>query len=663
MGKARSVGIALSAWAVLGLATASPALAEAPMDLPASTRIEDTTGVLNRGELQSAIDRLKQEHNINLYVVTIDSFENPSNSEAWARELMSMNNMGTNDVVLAIATEERAARFISGGGELNQQQGDKIYTNRILPELQNSDYEAASLAAAEGIDSELSGGGISGVLTGVGTLGGIALVAGGGAWLLGRNRKKGGSPATGAPRGAGRPAPAAPAPSIEQLRTEAGALLVSTDDAIAHSEQEVEFARLQYGEAEVAPFAVAIDEAKQHMQRSFQLQKQLDDDIPDTEADQRSWLTEIIGRCRDAQQALKNQEENFNRLRQLEQNAPAVLETLKTRDADLDSLFASARQSLGRMQATYAPGAFESVEDNLDQAQGHREFVREAVETASAQLDTNRSEAILEIRAGEEAVGQAKGLLESVLKTEDELRRAGESLESALLLARRDVAQAQELAKHQASGELAGAAAGVSAVLDRIEAESRQPKNDPLALSKQLTEVRSELDSALGNMREVHEQERSARATLAHALVSAQAQVSSASEYVWARRGGVRAEARTKLREAERHLTEAQNLQQRDPVAALAHANDATRLADEAKRIARDDVDRFNQDHFGGYGRRGRSDNSALLGGILLGTLLGGNNSGFGGGFGGGGHFGGGGSFGGGFGGGGGGGFSSGGTF
>ena len=297
--------------------------------------------------------------------------------------------------------------------------------------------------------------------------------------------------------------------------------------------------------------------------------------------------------------------------------------------------------------------------DNISEAQARLDFARQEAKEAEDLLGTQRSQAILALRAGEEALGQARGLLESIHHAETDLGKMAASLDNALILADRDVAQAQELARTGAgsSSQLSGAAAGVQAVLGQIRAERRAGLIDPYLLNQRLHEVRSDLDTALDAVRQTHEQERSARETLGHTLVSAQAQVSSASEYVWARRGGVKAEARTRLREAERHLTEAQQLQHSDPITALSHANDAIRLAGEAQRIARSDVDRFNQRK--GYSGGGNY-NSAMLGGILLGTLLGGSNHSSGGGFGSGGFgsggFGGGmggGTFGGGFGGGG----------
>lgn len=647
----------------LALGVSPAALAAAPYDLDAGVRVSDTTSVLgDTSSLEDAISQLASDEQVNLFVVTIDQFESPSSSSEWTSDFATLNNMGTNDVVLVIATEARQAYFMAGSTSvLSTSQQEKIYQNYIYPELANSDYEAAALAAVTGIESELGSGsvasGTSGALVGGATLLGVAAVAGGGAWAFSRSRASARKNTGGSH--SGHPTSSQPLPSIEELRTRAGAQLVATDDAIAHSQQEVEFARLQYGDDEVKPFLAAIEAAKNHMQRSFQLQKQLDDEIPDTEADQRAWLNEILARTEDAQKALNEQVANFTNLRKLEETAPQALATLNQGIASAAPLFPAAQAALDRLGTLYSPSAFGAVADNISEAQARLDFARQEAKEAEDLLGTQRSQAILALRAGEEALGQAKGLLESIHHAETDLGKMAASLDNALILADRDVAQAQELARSGAgsSSQLSGAAAGVQAVLGQIRAERSAGLIDPYLLNQRLHEVRSDLDTALDAVRQTHEQERSARETLGHTLVSAQAQVSSASEYVWARRGGVKAEARTRLREAERHLTEAQQLQHSAPIAALSHANDAIRLAGEAQRIARSDVDRFNQRN--GYSGGGNY-NSAMLGGILLGTLLGGNNHSSGGGFGSGGFgsggFGGGmggGTFGGGFGGGG----------
>jgi hypothetical protein len=106
-----------------------------------------------------------------------------------------------------------------------------------------------------------------------------------------RNRRKKALQSSGASAGAqgGQPDPLAGL-SVAELRRKSDSLLIEADDAIKSSEQELGFAQAQYGDSAVGNFTKALQEAKGHMTESFKLQQQLDDHIPDTEEQQRSWL-------------------------------------------------------------------------------------------------------------------------------------------------------------------------------------------------------------------------------------------------------------------------------------------------------------------------------------------------------------------------------------
>jgi hypothetical protein len=93
-------------------------------------------------------------------------------------------------------------------------------------------------------------------------------------------------------------------------------------------------------------------------------------------------------------------------------------------------------------------------------------------------------------------------------------------------------------------------------------------------------------------------------------------------------------EARTRLAEAQRHLDQAMQLAESDPVSALAHALQADALAELAGQLARADVGEYSTGGGGMFGGGGGL-NGAILGGILIDSLFGGGRGG--GGFGGGG--------------------------
>ena len=652
------------------IVSAQPAFAEPPERVDPGTRIVDSSNVLsNESRIQEGIDQVAQEHNVTLYVVMVDSFSQPSNPSEWVQQFAQENGFGSNDAVLAVATETRQARMYAGNnGPLSQSQVQDIYNDNVVPALRNNDWEGAALGAVEGIEGKLGGisiDGAGGVIGGVVVLGGIAAAGVGVAALMGKRRRGGNRSRPGhAPAGQRNAPPQRPLIPLPELRKRAGASLVEADNAIQHSEQELQFAQLQYGSEQTKPFEAALARAKEHMRASFELQQKLEDEIPDTEADQRAWLGEIIDRTQKARAPLAEQERSFADLRQLEARAPEALEAAEAELRNTRPRLAEAEKLLVSLAAHYDDAALAPVRDNGEQAHDRLEFAETAIAEAHTALQSgNTSEAVLDIRAAEEAVGQAQGLVTSVEHAQRDLNRAEESLKDAVSIAQRDVAEAEGLVEQGSRPELAGAAAGVRSVLRTITQNMAAGRYDPVGSARRLAEAKDELDKGLAAVRSENDRARSARETLAHTLVSAQASLSTAGEYIWARRGGVGSEARTQLSEAERHFDVAQKLQNSDPVRALNEANQAIRLADSAQRAAQGDVDRFSYPAgYGGMGRRSNGMSGAMLGGILLGGMLGGGGFGGGGsgGFGGGSM---GGGFGGGFGGGGGGGFDIGGNF
>src|SRR3954469_9154696 len=90
------------------LALASPALADDPVDL-SGEYVLDTVGAISGDETEvtAALDDLYERARIQLFVVYVSSFDNPSNAVDWADETALQNNLGTNDLLLAVAVDDR----------------------------------------------------------------------------------------------------------------------------------------------------------------------------------------------------------------------------------------------------------------------------------------------------------------------------------------------------------------------------------------------------------------------------------------------------------------------------------------------------------------------------------------------------------------------------
>ena len=134
---------------------------------------------------------------------------------------------------------------------------------------------------------------------------------------------------------------------------------MQADNTLVRSRQEIEFARAQYGDAQVAEFEKEIVRADELMKASFHRQKLLEDDVPDTPAEQRAWLGEIIENSRQVTEMMQAQEEKLSSLRNLEHDAPAAIEKLQLGLPELDQRIEAVQRTYSQLQERYLPSALD----------------------------------------------------------------------------------------------------------------------------------------------------------------------------------------------------------------------------------------------------------------------------------------------------------------
>ncbi|WP_243695231.1 TPM domain-containing protein [Agromyces protaetiae] len=635
MHTSRGWSIAAAALAVLaGLFIASPAYAEDPVTFGASP-VVDAAGVLggDLAEVERALQDAGQRSGRQLFVAYVDQFTNPTSAETWANDTAVANNMGDEDYLLAVAVDGRSYSLsVADGASLSDSEIARIRSQVIEPRLSDDDWAGAAIAAADAI----AGGG-------AGTGGGF-----GWGWILlllalaaivvvvlvvvSRRKKK-----------AGQVAGGAAAVPIEDLRRQAGGALVAIDDAVRTSEEELGFAVAAYGDEATAPFREALAMAKGKVAEAFALQQQLDDAVPDTDEQRRAWYGSIIQLTGEADQALDEQAAKFDELRDLERNAPQELERVKLLTASQAEKVAPAADRLAALGAVYAASVLATVADNPAQAQSRLEFATQSADAAAAAIAAGEtSDAAVSIRAAEEAADQAGVLAEAIDKLGAALEEADHAVAAGVADLETDVQTAAGL---QGAG-LAEIAQATAAEAAALRAAGAQVGRDPLALQARLEQANARIDGAVGSAREAAEQAARVAAQLDRSISTARAGVAAAEDYLVNRRGAVGAEARTRLAEAGRLVTLAEQTRVSDPAGALQNAQRAEQLANDAIRVAQQDVGGFGG-AFGGQPQQGGGGDvlGAVLGGILINNMLGGGGGGgfggFGGGSGGGGGFGG----------------------
>ena len=593
----------------------------------------DDVGALSasqQAQAQNRLEQLKTDSGLDLWVVFVDEFTGPADSEDWANTTAETNGLGPTQYLLAVATDSRQF-YLSGdsAGPVSQEQLATIEQQLIQPQLAADDWVGAVDAAADGLQDAADGGSGtdatssgSGFPTGLVIFLVIAAVAILVVVLIVRRRRK---------TAGGTPASARPVEQIstEELARRASSALVETDDALKTSDQELGFAKAQFGDAATVEFEQALQSTRENLNRAFTLKQQLDDATADTEEQTRAWNADIIRLCDEANAGLDEKAVAFDELRRLEQNAPESLARVQDQRAKAAASIDAADDHLRTLAAGYAPEALATVADNPDQARQRLQFADEQLAAAEVAIGAGKGgEAAVSIKAAEEAVGQALLLEEAIDKLGSDFA-AGERSAAALITELEgDIAAASALP--DGDGRVAAAIAATRQQVDAAKASLAGAARRPLQTLQGLEAANAQIDGVVAGVRDAEATAQRAQQILGQQVLQAQAQVSAAEDYIVARRGAIGAEARTRLAEAGAALVQAQQLQSASPEQALQHAQRANQLAGQAIRYAQNDVSAFQGPGSSGMlgGGGGNSGGGgmlgAVLGGIVINSLLGG---------------------------------------
>lgn len=629
----RTIAWGLTLAFIVSGAAAFSAAATAPVSLDDGF-VTDHAGVLSAEELSSANDRLEQlsaTTDASLFVVLVDDFTDPSDAQTWADTVAADNGLGTEQYLLAIATEGRNY-YISADsdGPIDDARLDDI-ENAILPYLSSDDWPGAIEKATEEFATDPGANLLIGFLIVIVVVALVILVV----ILISRARekarkkKRGAQPET--------PDPNDPFSTISDadLETQAGSALVQADDAITSSREELGFAIAQFGVDSTDTFTQVVEAAKVKVSEAFALKQQLDDEVPDSAEQRRAWHIRIIQLCAEADALLDDNIEAFEELRRLEAEAPVALERLRTRRAGLDAALTALPGALAALAQSYDAAALSTVADNPAQAQQRMLLADTEIADAARLIgEAKNGEAAFSIRTAEEAVVQAEQLAAAVASTGADLAAIEDQARVLIADLEADLVAAAQSPDPQ--GQLAPVVARTRAQLGEAQTILQSAARDPKRLLDTLDAANTQIDTALGEIRGAMERAQRAQQALAQRLLQAQGQISAANDYIATRRGAIGPTARTRLAEASAAFAEASAHQAGDPGRALDRATRAYNLASEAIATAQHEVAAWEGGGYsggGGFGGGGFSGGGGSdLAGDILGGILGGIFSGGGGG-------------------------------
>jgi hypothetical protein len=414
------------------------------------------------------------------------------------------------------------------------------------------------------------------------------------------------------------------APAMYELVAAAANALVTADNAVRTSEQELGFATARCGKRATAPFSAALQSARAELAAAFTLRQRLDDDLPVSDAASHRYLTDISVHCAEANRLLDEQSAAFDRLQDLATRAPGLAAEIEAYIAQQSARVGPACQILDRLRARYTAKAVAVVAANAGDALERLDFAGGSLASARNDLAAGvPGRAAVLLQAAEAGADEAADLLDGVKHMEAELTQAASGLAAALREVDAEIDEAMAVTGGASQAELARVVAEAQAVAADVRARRAAGPFDALGALRDVQQADAALDRALASGREEQARRERARAVLDQAMLVARSSVTAAGDFIATRRGGVGASARTRLAESQRHFQLSVGYAQNDPEAALAEAQHADALARQARTLAEEDVASFDEDELGAVGTIA-GVRGAILGGTLIDSLPGG---------------------------------------
>ena len=614
-------------------------------------KVTDDAGVLStqeKAELREKIAQLQKDEHLTLFVYITD--ELGMDPESFAGQ--AVKDKGPNSAVYALSIEERKMG-VQTGKDWPKGRLDQMY-DAAYDKLASDAYGASAVALADAALGNSASNSSASDSSGLAWLGGgaAAIVAAGGGimYYSRRNTKKNNAQTLESAReiapGDTDQLNRLPLETLDQLAQEE---LVSTDESIRRGKEELNIALSEFGPERVRPFTKAMNHSTSTLQKAFHLRQRLDDAVPESPAERRQMLVEIVSSCGQADDALDAQSEEFAKMRDLLIHSDEKLDELTQRTVGLRARLPEAESTLAGLKSNYDEHVLSSIADNPELAAASLDEAERLLDKArgvQAQPAGQQGPLVGLIRDIEHACEMTDRLISGVENAEENIATARGNLEALIAEVEGEIDEARELERQ---GKAQGTTADWDALEDllgragsAVDEAKAHGQQDPLGQHTALTSIDTELDEALDRVREKTSTHARQLDLFRQQISVAESNIQAAEDLISSRGRIIGSGARTALADAKRLHAQALHTERSDIRAALQSSREAVAAAQAALQRAKEDIDEHRRRQ-----QRQQMGNAAnnIVTGVVIGQMLGGGR-GFGGGFGGGGF--GGGSFGGG---------------
>ena len=418
------------------------------------------------------------------------------------------------------------------------------------------------------------------------------------------------------------------------LARRARAALVTADERIRATGDELVFAAAELGDAATKDLREGLDAVRKHMAEAFQLHQLNHDEIPDTEEELRTRNARIVQLCDWAEDVLDERTEALQERVALVRQAPQILQQVRADVERLRERLPQTRATVERLARLYSAEALQRVRVNADEADQLLDFALHSADVSARRRESRRTEeANLALETATEAVRRATSILDGVDDFEIEAMRAQSTLADVVADSRGDLVEARTAPQ---TPEVTKAIAALESALAALPAPGTQ--SDPFTVLAEVSEANAALDAAVAKARERAARPLPSIEHVQHDIAAADRALSVAGSLINGHSGWIGADARTRFAEAQRLRIDIDPLVVPEDTREQAQqlARRTAQLAHEALQLAQRDIDSSRPDNDdwgswgggrggprgGGYGGGG-GFLGPVLGGVLLGGLIG----------------------------------------
>ena len=317
-------------------------------------------------------------------------------------------------------------------------------------------------------------------------------------------------------------------------------MLLDADDVVRASEDEIEFARAQFGPDAVASFSSAIDNARALVSRGFALQRGNEDGSNPVSTQE---MNDFINRLNAAMNQLVQERQSFTERRNKEANIGEQVSDLLDSIAQTRNQISQAEMDLQTLKLAYSAEAIASLIGRPDQARALLDQAEtSAKEALAAQQSGQNAYETLEV--ARRALALARHQLESIAQAPDQLAHSSELLTAAIGSITSDISDVTRLkADPVAFKPLVDSAQ--AAISGGHAAQNGQ--GDPLAALESLRLAEASLDEALAPLRSAEERAQRAQSGIDALLSQADSEVARANQHITSHGSLVGFDARSQL--------------------------------------------------------------------------------------------------------------------